>query len=593
MRRLSLKARLLLVLALALAPAITLGAVRAREKLTDVAVSNTLAATAALEIAQARHREAVEATRQLLYALSEDQDLSPWAVDQPEPDGYGPRCDAHLARVLDHFRAEYSALILLDENGVGRCSSAPGGRGMNFEDRDYFDRMKQSPAFYVGGLTASRLSSLNVQPAAVPIIRDGKFRGAAVVGVSLAWFANIANIRRPEMPVFLALVDRSGQAISTSMEGAATLPRPARIADAYEHRESTFRDYARSGERFEYRMAPLGYGMMLVISAVPLSLRGDALVGLWIDLLMILLSSAVGLGALWLAAERWCVRPLKPIQAAAAAIARGEPPPPRRVDSTPPEIQALADDVYALAEAIRAREGEQLANLEQREHMLREIHHRVKNNLQMISSLLSLQADKIRSPRIQLLFADAQNRLLTLSILHRHLYERSNWSSVDFQAYINDLVRHLSANRVGKELPEVKFSVRAPVWNVGPDTAIPIGLIVTEAVSNAFSHAFAGVATPEVRITAEEQGSDWEVIIQDNGGGLSQGFSVDDEDNGLGIMLMRGLASQLGGEIVIANGSGGGTAVRLRFPKPAPPAEQHPLDRREVTEKRVKQEAAP
>jgi two-component sensor histidine kinase len=73
--------------------------------------------------------------------------------------------------------------------------------------------------------------------------------------------------------------------------------------------------------------------------------------------------------------------------------------------------------------------------------MLREIHHRVKNNLQMISSLLNLQAGEIRSPRIRRFFGDAQNRVLTLSILHRHLYERSSWALVDFQQFISDLVR--------------------------------------------------------------------------------------------------------------------------------------------------------
>ena len=79
--------------------------------------------------------------------------------------------------------------------------------------------------------------------------------------------------------------------------------------------------------------------------------------------------------------------------------------------------------------------------------MLREIHHRVKNNLQMISSLLNLQAGEIRSPRIRRFFGDAQNRVLTLSILHRHLYERTSWSLVDFQRFISDLVRQISVGR--------------------------------------------------------------------------------------------------------------------------------------------------
>ena len=105
--------------------------------------------------------------------------------------------------------------------------------------------------------------------------------------------------------------------------------------------------------------------------------------------------------------------------------------------------------VSEMAAAIASREHELKAGLEQRDHMLREIHHRVKNNLQMISSLLNLQAGEIRSPRIRRFFGDAQNRVLTLSILHRHLYERSSWSLVDFQQFISDLVRQISVRAAG------------------------------------------------------------------------------------------------------------------------------------------------
>ena len=127
-----------------------------------------------------------------------------------------------------------------------------------------------------------------------------------------------------------------------------------------------------------------------------------------------------------------------------------------------------------MAAAIASREAELKAGLEQRDHMLREIHHRVKNNLQMISSLLNLQAGEIRSPRIRRFFGDAQNRVLTLSILHRHLYERSSWSLVDFQQFISDLVRQISVGR--PRIPTgrtPRYQIRAPIMAVGPDIAIP------------------------------------------------------------------------------------------------------------------------
>jgi two-component sensor histidine kinase len=303
----------------------------------------------------------------------------------------------------------------------------------------------------------------------------------------------------------------------------------------------------------------------------------------WGDIGLILMIALAGLGVLWIGAERWCLRPLKPIQAVVAAIARGNfavrPP----IGPTTPEIQALAKDVFTMAEAITVREAALQVSLDQREHMLREIHHRVKNNLQVISSLLSLQAGKVRSPRLRRMFSDAQGRMLAMSVVHRHLYERSDWSTVDFKAYICDLVGHLSANRRGGDAPTVICHVEAPVISVSPDTAIPVGLIVTEAVSNAFRHGFAGVAAPEVRISAREVGGDIEVRIEDNGVGFEETRDTMREERGLGLALMQGLAAQLGGTITIEPCPGGvGICILARFPKPRaaatilqPKAEEH------------------
>lgn len=294
----------------------------------------------------------------------------------------------------------------------------------------------------------------------------------------------------------------------------------------------------------------------------------SAALGLGADIVMIALSALVGLGALWVAAERWCLRPLRPIQAAAAAIARGNFAPPRPTGPTTPEMDALAHDVFALGAAISARESALQMSLKQREHMLREIHHRVKNNLQMILSLLNLQADKIRSPRILRLFGDARNRVLALSILHQHLYERSDWSSVDFQAYIADLVDQLSARRSRQDRSTVRCRVKALVMEVGPDTAIPVGLIITEAVSNAFSHAFTNTLAPEIFITAALNDGTIMVTIDDNGSGIGEDSTAPGRKQGLGVTLMHGLAAQLGGSIDILPRAEGGTRVWLQFRKP-------------------------
>jgi len=282
---------------------------------------------------------------------------------------------------------------------------------------------------------------------------------------------------------------------------------------------------------------------------------------------LILLSVLIVLATVWFGADRWCVRPLDDVGDFARRAARGENV--RFVDHPhwAKELSAVGEAVTTMAAAIASREDDLKEGLKQRDHMLREIHHRVKNNLQMISSLLNLQAGEIRSPRIRRFFGDAQNRVLTLSILHRHLYERSSWSQVDFQQFISDLVRQISAPRPGVERPSVRFHIQAPIMAVGPDTAIPVGLIVTEALSSALKHDFSGVASPEVRILASEKNDGQvELVIEDNGIETTKGAIVPDVGGTFGLTLIRGLAMQLGGEAQISARDGGGTRVTVIFP---------------------------
>jgi two-component sensor histidine kinase len=287
----------------------------------------------------------------------------------------------------------------------------------------------------------------------------------------------------------------------------------------------------------------------------------------WGGFALVLLALAVALLAVWLGADRWCVRPLRQIREFADRVARGDDIELGSGRPWGPELASVGDGVRAMAAAIASREAELRAGLEQRDHMLREIHHRVKNNLQMISSLLNLQAGEIRSPRIRRFFGDAQNRVLTLSILHRHLYERSSWALVDFQQFISDLVRQISVGRRGADRPQPRYQIRAPIMAVGPDVAIPIGLIVTEAVSSALNRSLEGATAPEIRIEAADREGTVELTIEDNATGNGGGIGADVR-GGFGLTLIRGLAMQLGGEAQISVRDGGGMRVAVTFPTP-------------------------
>jgi two-component sensor histidine kinase len=127
-------------------------------------------------------------------------------------------------------------------------------------------------------------------------------------------------------------------------------------------------------------------------------------------------------------------------------------------------------------------------------------------------------------------------------------------------------VRQISVGGVNENRLTPRFHIRAPIMAVGPDTAIPVGLIVTEVVSGALDHDFSGVATPEIRIEAAESDDQVTFVIEDNGLDKGSGPVRADGRGVFGLTLIRSLAMQLGGEVTILPRDGGGTRVVLTFP---------------------------
>ena len=193
-------------------------------------------------------------------------------------------------------------------------------------------------------------------------------------------------------------------------------------------------------------------------------------------------------------------------------------------------------------------------SLTEKEVLLKEIHHRVKNNMQLISSLLSLQADVAQDEHLRASFAESQNRISSMALIHEKLYQSTDFARVDFGEYLRDLVEGIAASN-GSSSPRVVTEVQTDNLRIGVDTAIPCGLIVNELVSNAFKHGFPDGRKGKISVVMRRESEGLRLNISDTGRGIDEGVDFT-QSKSLGMKLVLTLVRQLRGEIQWRNHEG-------------------------------------
>jgi PAS domain S-box-containing protein len=229
------------------------------------------------------------------------------------------------------------------------------------------------------------------------------------------------------------------------------------------------------------------------------------------------------------------------------------------------EIEGVGRELYCIDIDLTARkqaEESVRASLHEKEAMLKEIHHRVKNNMQIISSLLNLQANAKGNELLKAEFQDSQNRIRAMALVHEKLYNSENLATIDFDGYLRDLTAQIFRSYRGT-IGNISLSCAAPGIFFGIDTAVPCGLVVSELVTNALKHAFPDGRDGAVRVDLKRsEDGGFNLMVADNGVGLPEGFDPLTAKT-LGMQLIRNLALQLGG--VVDCSSTDGALFRITF----------------------------
>jgi len=231
----------------------------------------------------------------------------------------------------------------------------------------------------------------------------------------------------------------------------------------------------------------------------------------------------------------------------------------RIVVSAENEVMAIMRDVTE-----RKRADKQIkASLKEKEVLLKEIHHRVKNNLQIISSLLKLQSRHTNNSQTLEMFKESQSRIQTMALIHEKLYQSNDLSRVNFAEYIRNLVANLFRS-YELNLSQIKSVINVEDIFLEIDVAVPCGLMLNELVSNSLKYAFPdGTGEIKIQLHADNE-RDLALIVSDNGVGFPKDLDWQNLKS-LGLQLVNNLVEQLGGTVQLHRNSG--TEFRITFPR--------------------------
>lgn len=521
----------------------------------------------AAQLSASEEVNVIAASREILTSLAAHPDVRAMR---------GAACRRALQRAIGGLD-QYAGAAIANAEGVLSCASAPMQKVYSVGDREWFREIMSGDGFVLSDLVVSRWLGRWGIVTAVPLIDDqGVIGGAAALFIGLDWLTRRYQHGGEGDETAFALLDSQGEIITEDAERSPTQsPLPAKNLIDQQLREHllsaqtrTFRARGRDGTWRLYAISPLLGGRIFVILGTPVLTAIGPLAlqvawGVFTPLLMWVLAIAV----VWFGIEHLVVRWITYLERITSAYAAGRHSVrPERVSAAPAEIRSLGETFSRMADLISARESELRDSLAQKEILVREIHHRVKNNLQLVMSLLNLHARRIRDPRAEVAFAEARSRINALATLHRRLYESESLQEIDLRWFLEDLCAELRRGGLSRGR-QVDLIVDSPSEVIGPEVAVPLGLLVTEAITNAYKHAFTEREGGHIRVeVSRESAAALTITVRDDGAGFDtvpvSGAGA--ESNGLGRSLIEAFVRQLRGELEIR--SDHGTLVRVRFP---------------------------
>jgi two-component sensor histidine kinase len=478
----------------------------------------------------------------------------------------GNPCDLPMREILDAL-PEFASFGVVGPRGIIRCSTQAGAVGSDVNARDWFRAVRDDPQPFV--LSGAVFGQVTHQWVVASALRretsTGDFDGAFVLGLPVNVL--VAQLEHSDLPrdYEVALVDDTGRVFASSfweMIGGADMAK-------INPREGGFLDLkTNTGESRQAAIIPLAgrefYAMVSGPTPPPIALENLAAFG---NFALPLMAWFLALVTAWLAMDRLVLRWLDYLGRIAGLYASGKlsVQPLRARRQAPVEINALADTLEEMAIRIRDRTNHMESALATRDAAMKEIHHRVKNNLQIINSLLSLQGRKLEDPAAKAVLDDARTRISALSLVHASLYEYNDIRAVETKSFFTKLAANL-AQALGAEDLGIHLIAKIDPDTIDADVAVPLALFTAEAITNSVKHGFPEMTAVEdgrIELSYRVLPDETILLIEDNGAGDGK---VSRAHAGLGGTLMKAFAKQAKGVLDDGAVEGGGWFIRIRIP---------------------------
>ncbi len=475
--------------------------------------------------------------------------------------GMNGNCDGVLSDTLIGVRY-FSNLTRIDENGTVACSAMALARGLNVKDYAVFQAARKSDAMAVSNELTSRVTGQPVIGAMLALHKlDGSFDGTVAIALDVHWIDYMMRAANLPRGAVVAVYDRSGKVIATNdkdvggaiAKAALAAGDPGDVASAVNCR----------GELWRFGNAALiGNTIFVAFGEGENRLFGPTYLHVGLDFALPILMIGFAWFAIWLATDRQVTQWINYLRRIAAAYRSGHYAIRPDLAEAPVEFKLLGDALSEMAEGIQDRDRRLRESVDMKTTLIKEIHHRVKNNLQIVMSLLSIQANQVKDAGARDALLQAQTRINALALVHRILNELEDQSTLDIRQLLEELSHQIAG---GMSNDRVKVEVHVPSRVVSGSVAAALALFTVEALTNIFKHAFPDEKRGVIKVSMEPvEGGRLKLAIADNG----MGFAMDETGKSVGSRLIKTFGLQLGGVSSVHSEPGQGTVVDLVFPDP-------------------------